>query len=591
LDVVTRKLEGTIVRFDGTLFHVSQLAPQMNIEMARGIAAAMNELSNGKKYPVLMDSRTSRQNPTEEANQFFYSEEYKQSIEYMTVVLGGKWIVHGARIYSSFNNLPIEIKYFTSEWEAFDQIVKLNPECKESPLRPSPNTASSYLIEIDLYERVAEINMQGEGLNAVKAINALTQKLHDLGPTEKFRTSLIIHPFQPRLFSIVEATKLRKYSTEGVALVSTSWLWTTLCNILFRCSGHSSKLKCFNSAENAKPWLKALSSPVNTRNPERRADHLEAMDQMKIISGTLERFSQGDYSPIDTSRFQTNTQLHTYAGLINLMASKIRHQLADLETANRMLEERVLERTRELEEQKTRSIEQARLAAVGRFAASLAHEVNNPLAVIDGTSSLIQRRLERGELSNEELIRRLKTIDKMLDRTANIVKAVRNISRDKADGPVYSEELSDIVQETLVMVESMMRELEITLRVELKGPVHVDCRRTEIGQVLVNLINNARDAVEHEGKENRWIAIELFEAGSSAHVKISNGGPLIPKPIQDKMMEPFFTTKPVGKGTGLGLSLSQNIIKQHGGTLRLEPGTFTCFQIELPKSSGVGTSK
>lgn len=562
----------------------------MNLESARSIATAMNELSGGKKYPVLMDSRASRHSPTDEANRFFHSEEYKKSIQYMHVVLGGTWIVHGARIYSSFAKLPIDIKYFTSEWEAYEQIVKLNPECKHSPMRPSTNSASRYPLEIDVSERIADINLQSEALNAVKAINSLTEKLLDYGPTDSFRSFVILQSFKTNFSSLVEAIKLLKYSVEGVALVSTTKL-TPFFNFLLQCLGYSSKLKFFNDGQSAKLWLKALSSPVNTKTSAFGGEPLGAMDLTKLLSDTLERFSKGDYTPVDTSKFQANTQLATYGTLINLLASKIRHQFTDLESANRQLEERVKERTRELDEQKNRSIEQARLAAVGRFAASLAHEVNNPLAVINGTSALIQKKLERGQLENDELIERLKTIDKMLARTANIVRAVRNISRENADGPVYSENLSEVIQETLVMIESMMRELEITLRVDLRGPLYVDCRRTEIGQVLINLINNARDAVESAEKENRWIHVELLDAGDSACVRVSNGGPLIPKPIQEKMMEPFFTTKPVGKGTGLGLSLSQNIIKQHGGTLHFEPGKATCFQIDLPKSASVAPSK
>ncbi len=530
-----------------------------------------------------MDSRISRHNPTEGASKYFQSEEYRRSIQYMNVVLGGAWIVHGARIYGSFAKLPIDIKYFTSEREAYEQIVKLNPECRNSPLRPSVNTPTGYLIEIDLHERIAEVHLQNEGLNAVNAINSLTQKLQDFGPTNPFRSYMIIRPFKPNWFSLIEATKLFNYSVEGVALVSTTLL-APLVNLLFQCLGYSSRLKCFNDAQNARLWLKALSSSVNANDPTFGTKQIEAMAQTKIISDTLERFSSGDYSPVDTGKLQGNAQLATYGALINLMAGKIRHQFTDLESANKTLEERVRERTRELDEQKNRSIEQARLAAVGRFAASLAHEVNNPLAVINGTSALIQKKLERGNLDKEELIERLKVIDKMLERTANIVKAVRNISREKADGPLFPEEVTEVIQETLVMVESMLRELEITLVVDLRGPVYVDCRRTEIGQVLVNLISNARDAVENVDKVDRWIRIELIDAGLSARIIISNGGPLIPRQVQEKMMEPFFTTKPVGKGTGLGLSLSQNIIKQHNGTLQFEPGNFTCFKIDLPKS-------
>ena len=112
----------------------------------------------------------------------------------------------------------------------------------------------------------------------------------------------------------------------------------------------------------------------------------------------------------------------------------------------------------------------------------------------------------------------------------------------------------------------------------------LDCRPVQISQVLLNLLSNALDAVENT--ENPWIAIEAeaIPEKQEIEIRITDSGPGIPNAVAEKMMNPFFTTKPSGKGTGLGLSISTRIMQEHGGTLRLDRShPYTQFILRLPR--------
>jgi len=116
--------------------------------------------------------------------------------------------------------------------------------------------------------------------------------------------------------------------------------------------------------------------------------------------------------------------------------------------------------------------------------------------------------------------------------------------------------------------------------------LHISCREVQIVQVLLNLLQNAFDAVvECEG--DKWIRLEVASSAQSAVFDVIDSGPGVPPELRARIMEPFFTTKPVGKGTGLGLSLSKAIVDEHRGELNLcERENHTCFSLVLPLFQG-----
>jgi signal transduction histidine kinase len=117
---------------------------------------------------------------------------------------------------------------------------------------------------------------------------------------------------------------------------------------------------------------------------------------------------------------------------------------------------------------------------------------------------------------------------------------------------------------------------------EIPEDLMIECRPTPISQVLLNILNNAFDAIEK--MDHRWVRIECVDIGSQVVIRLIDSGPGIREDLRAKILEPFFTTKEVGKGTGLGLSIAHGIVRAHNGKIEIDSSCpNTCFQITLPK--------
>ena len=129
-----------------------------------------------------------------------------------------------------------------------------------------------------------------------------------------------------------------------------------------------------------------------------------------------------------------------------------------------------------------------------------------------------------------------------------------------------------------------LRQNSVELRVPpVEKSLRIDCRPTEISQVLLNLLNNAVDAVQPLAE--KWVELKVRNAGNEIEISVTDSGAGIPEKIRDKMGQPFFTTKVVGHGTGLGLSISKGIVEAHGGRLSLDAECeHTRFVVMLPKA-------
>src|SRR5262249_54178985 len=132
-----------------------------------------------------------------------------------------------------------------------------------------------------------------------------------------------------------------------------------------------------------------------------------------------------------------------------------------------------------------------------------------------------------------------------------------------------------------------LRRNSIQLKIQHGSPnLKIECRSTEISQVLLNLLNNALDAVQP--LDQKWISIDVADAGNDVEIAVTDSGPGIPAHLRDKIAQPFFTTKEIGKGTGLGLSISRGIAEAHHGGLFLDPVCAnTRFIVCLPKRQPV----
>ena len=237
----------------------------------------------------------------------------------------------------------------------------------------------------------------------------------------------------------------------------------------------------------------------------------------------------------------------------------------------------------QLQISQARQMEASRLATLGESVSGIAHEINNPLNVLVGIAELMQILIEKdGQIQDEKLRDFSERIVKYSMRIAKIVHGLQAISRDASSDPFADVDLRQIVEEALELCQQQFGKRGI--QIQFQSPeknLKILGRFAQISQIIMNLFNNARDAVE--GQEEATIHIEILESNDFGILRIWDSGPGVPKEIEDRIMNPFFTTKPVGKGTGLGLSISRAIAAEHGGTLRLNRDVAdSCFELVLP---------
>lgn len=236
-----------------------------------------------------------------------------------------------------------------------------------------------------------------------------------------------------------------------------------------------------------------------------------------------------------------------------------------------------------IDKQQAELVSSSKLASLGEMAAGIAHEINNPLAIISTKASIIRARFNKGEYSSPKNEIDLLKIEATAMRVAKIIKALRSYSRNGENDPFQAFDLNTIVADTIEMITEKFSAENIKLIVEApKNPISVDCKSVQIFQVILNMIGNSFDAVK--GTESPWIKIQIITTDPKyVQIKITDSGKGISAEVIEKIFNPFFTTKEVGKGTGLGLSISMNIIKTHSGTLKYDhTSPNTSFVIQLP---------
>ncbi len=246
----------------------------------------------------------------------------------------------------------------------------------------------------------------------------------------------------------------------------------------------------------------------------------------------------------------------------------------------RSVEELVEKRTRELEQARARNVQAAKMSALGEMAGGIAHEINNPVAIITAKSAQMREQIDRGMLTFEQIKSGLTRIESTAMRVAQIVRGLRTFSRTGDHDPLSRTRIRAIVEETLSFCREKLRADGVELRMDVDD-LEVQCRATQISQVLLNLIVNSQDAIRD--LPERWILIQAKVINGSVRISVQDSGGGIAPDVVEKLMTPFFTTKEIGKGTGLGLSISRGIIEDHRGKLYYDDTSRrTRFVFELP---------
>jgi C4-dicarboxylate-specific signal transduction histidine kinase len=240
---------------------------------------------------------------------------------------------------------------------------------------------------------------------------------------------------------------------------------------------------------------------------------------------------------------------------------------------------------RELAESRQAAITAAKMAALGEMSASVAHEVNNPLSAILLRSQRLDVLARTGTMDAAAVLKTAHDIDRTVDRIRRVVDALRAFARQADEDPLRPEPLAPIVADTVELCQHRFRLRSIELTVDpIPEGLLVECRGTQIAQVLLNLLSNAYDAVENQ--DERWVRITVAARDVDVQIAVLDSGPGVPAEIAARIMEPFYTTKEIGRGTGLGLSLSEGIAAAHGGRLELDAGARpTRFVLTLKRAA------
>ncbi len=233
-------------------------------------------------------------------------------------------------------------------------------------------------------------------------------------------------------------------------------------------------------------------------------------------------------------------------------------------------------------------VESGRLATIGELAAGIAHEINNPVAIMVEEAGWIGDLLEDEDLKEsenlDEFTRALDQIQTQGRRCKEITHKLLSFAR-KTDSTINDVQINDAILEIVSLTAQMAKYNNVTITTNLQDKIpYVKISLSELQQVILNLINNAIDAMKKEGGT---IAIETAVSPVKENllvVSIEDNGPGIPKDNLNRIFDPFFTTKPVGKGTGLGLSICYGIIQKMGGTIDVHShvGVGTKFRIWIP---------
>jgi two-component system NtrC family sensor kinase len=280
-----------------------------------------------------------------------------------------------------------------------------------------------------------------------------------------------------------------------------------------------------------------------------------------------------------TALERSNVELRQLADSNAALADQFRASNEDLEKAYR-----------DLQATQSQLIQSAKMASLGELVAGVAHEINNPLSFAVSHLDTARRILEKlqpecrpalSETSWESWQRadsRLREMATGLGRIAELVVKLRTFSR-LDEGEQKRVSMRECVDSVLMILQHRMGD-RVTVETNLGGPDQLECYPGLLNQALLNLVSNAIDAIDGPGQ----VTVATFKEDDTYVIAVSDTGQGIPEHLRERVLEPFFTTKPVGQGTGLGLSITYSIVRKHGGTIELSrrEGGGTVAMIRLP---------
>lgn len=235
---------------------------------------------------------------------------------------------------------------------------------------------------------------------------------------------------------------------------------------------------------------------------------------------------------------------------------------------------------RKLQEQ---LISSAKMVGMGRMAAGIAHEVNNPLQLIVSRAERLKIQIMQPQTNPSEIVKDAEQIVSVAMRIASIVKGLLALSRDASLDDMRPVTVKSVIDTSLDFCRARLESKNIRFKVaEVPNEWSIRGRPTQLSEVMLNVLNNSFDAVITESEQ--WIEVQVEADDEWIELSVLDSGAGVEEALQHKIFDPFFTTKPLGKGTGLGLSVSQGIVLGHGGQIFLDKKSpNTKFVIRLPR--------
>ncbi|SSC73035.1 unnamed protein product [Ciceribacter sp. T2.26MG-112.2] len=310
---------------------------------------------------------------------------------------------------------------------------------------------------------------------------------------------------------------------------------------------------------------------------------------LERMTGTIARVEEGDLGA-RSGLTDGSDEIGRVAVHLDSLLDQLQQRDRDLRRWNDELNDRVAERTRELElanrqlEATTKQLVMSeKLAAIGEITAGVAHEINNPIAVMQGNLDVVRSVLgdRASDLSTE-----LRLIDEQIHRVSQIVTKLLQFAKpEEYAGYVERHRVADVISDCLPLVQHLLGKAAIDIERDDGANRQVLMNRTELQQVLINLIVNAIHAMPDGGRLRLISRDETRDGRDGIRVDVVDTGIGMTPDVLSRIFDPFFTTKR-RQGTGLGLSISQTLVRRQGGSLTVEsePGKGTTFSIWLPEA-------
>lgn len=271
---------------------------------------------------------------------------------------------------------------------------------------------------------------------------------------------------------------------------------------------------------------------------------------------------------------------------IGRLGQALDRMAASLQSARDNLESEVAARTADLKRSQAQLLRAAKLAAVGELAAGVAHEINNPAGIILMRAGQLAQALDNAPAQTAE---DLEAIRRQVEKISRIVSGLLTFAqRTEPSRPMVPLQVNEVAQRTAQLMDDMLRSRHVDVVLSLADLPAVRADGARLEQVLLNLINNAIDAMPEGGRMTFGTDVGTGEHADSIAIYVEDTGYGIPAEQLSRVFDPFFTTKEPGQGTGLGLSVSYAIVEQHGGRLEVasQAGQGSRFTVYLPLDGG-----